>query len=138
MGSFATTYDGEDLHILDVRAIHNYSRVLREIYVHGNNYDQVHVALFKLSNHLVCVLYMVKYITNTPAFLSISPARCLLALAQATPRAFARVNSLPIAIHPVQYCTYLVLFFNTTGAEILVLSLQPHYTSLLGLFANPI
>ena len=39
-----TTYDGENLHILDVRQ--NYNRLLRLIYIYENNY-QVDVALFK-------------------------------------------------------------------------------------------
>ena len=51
-----------------------------------------------------------------------------------TPRAFARVGCLSITNHPhIRYRTYLVLLFNTTGEEILVLSVQPHYTWLLGL-----
>ena len=56
-----------------------------------------------------------------------------------TPRAFARASSLPITIHPnIRYRTYLVLLFNTTGEEILVLFVQSHYTWLLGLLTNPI
>ena len=51
-----------------------------------------------------------------------------------TPRAFARVGCLSITNHPhIRYRTYLVLLFNTTGEEILVLSVQPHYTWLLGI-----
>ena len=54
-----------------------------------------------------------------------------------TPRAFARVSSLPIAIHPhIRYRTYLVLLFNTTGEEILVLFVPSHYTWLLGLLVT--
>ena len=54
-----------------------------------------------------------------------------------TPRAFARVSSLPIAIHPnIRYRTYLVLLFNTTGEEILVLFVQSQYTWLLGLLVT--
>ena len=53
-----------------------------------------------------------------------------------TPRAFARVSSLPITTHPnIRYCTYLVLLFNTTGEEILVF-VQLHYTWLLGLLVT--
>ena len=51
-----------------------------------------------------------------------------------TPRAFARIGSLSITNHPhIRYRTYLVLLFNTTGEDILVLFVQSHYTWLLGL-----
>ena len=54
-----------------------------------------------------------------------------------TPRAFARVSSLPITIHPNnRYRTYLVLLFNTTGEEILVLCVQSHYTWSLGILVT--
>ena len=45
MGSFVTTYYGEDLHMHDVRAT-KLNRLLRQIYFHENNY-QVYAALFK-------------------------------------------------------------------------------------------
>ena len=62
-----------------------------------------------------------------------------------TLRAFARVSSLPIAIHPhIRYRTYLVLLFNTTGKEnkyktttlFPVLFVQSHYTWLLNLLVT--
>ena len=52
-------------------------------------------------------------------------------------RAFARVSSLPITIHPnIRYRTYLVLLFNTTGGEILELCVQSHYTWLLDILVT--
>ena len=54
-----------------------------------------------------------------------------------TTRAFARTSSLSITNHVhTRYRTYLVLLFNTTGEEILVLCVQSHYTWLLGILVT--
>ena len=51
-----------------------------------------------------------------------------------TPRAFARVSSLSTTNHlHIRYRTYLVLLFNTTSKEILVLFVQSRYIWLLGI-----
>ena len=54
-----------------------------------------------------------------------------------TPRAFARVSSCSIVNHQhIRYRTYLILLFNTTGEETLVLFVQSHYTWLFSLLTT--